>query len=1023
MGRFQHFPGAGNSALVRQLHDSVSGEVRFDAGTRALYTMDASNYRRVPEGVVRPRTIGDVVATVAACREHDVPIVVRGAGTSIAGNATGTGVVIDTSRYLTGIAEVDPERRIARVEPGVVLADLQAAAAPYGLRFGPDPSTQTRCTLGGMIGNNSCGSHSVAWGTTADNVEELDVLTYGGTRLRVGRLGDGRLSGGTGGAADGGTGSGTGGVASGAGDRAGDGTGTPAGRAIGHMLGELVDANLALIRQRFFTMPRRVSGYSLDWLLPERGAHLARALTGTEGTCVTVLGATVRLVAMPAARVLLVLGFPDDVTAADAVPALLPSGPLTVEGLDRRLLELARTSVPDLPRGGAWLFAEIGGESAAEAADRAVAIARSLGHDAGAFSVLREPAAQRAAWRVREDGAGLGTRLPDGSEAWPGWEDAAVPPERLGAYLREFRELLTRYGLHGLTYGHFGEGCVHVRIDFDLITRRGVSAFREFVLEAGDLVVAHGGSPSGEHGDGQARAELLERMYGPEVVRLFERFKAAWDPDDKMNPGMVVRPYRVDENVRFAAMAGREPRTVLAYAEDRGSLRQAARRCVGVGRCVTKDGGVMCPSYRATKDEKHSTRGRARLLFEMISGEVVTGGWRSPEVHEALDLCLACKGCARDCPVTVDMAAYKAEFLHHYYEGRLRPAAHYSMGWLPLWLRLLSSMPGGTGALNAAARRAPLAGLAKRVGGIAAERALPSLAREPFTAWWRRRAASSLAPSRRTPSLRTSGRADHRAEHPEHPEHHDRAERPALVLWPDTFTNYLSPEVGRAAVSVLEAAGWRVVLPPKPVCCGLTWFSTGQLGIARSVAGRTLEVLRPALEAGLPVVGLEPSCTAFFRSDLTELLPGDGLATRLAELTRTFAETLTGDLPRPGGLDEVFRTDPYGTAAVSAIAQVHCHQYAVLGFDADMTAAAAAGIGVMVPDTGCCGLAGDFGFARGHYEVSVACAERALLPAIEAAPATTFVLADGFSCRTQIAELSDRRALHLAEALCARLPA
>lgn len=974
-----------DSGLVRRLRDDVSGDVRFDTGTRALYTMDASNYRRVPAGVVLPRSADDIVATLDACRAYDVPVVVRGAGTSIAGNATGTGIVLDTSRYLTRIIDIDPDSRTARVEPGVVLADLQAAAAPYGLRFGPDPSTQNRCTIGGMIGNNACGSHSVAWGTTADNVEELDIVQYDGTRRTVGRI-----------------------------DALHD-------AGLRDTLTTLVEDNLTLIRERFFPLPRRVSGYSLDWLLPERGGQLARALTGSEGTCVAVTGATLRLVPVPAAAVLLVLGYPDDVTAADAVPTVLECGPLTVEGMDRRLLELARTRVPDLPAGGAWLFVEIGGDSASDAADRAHAVARTLGHRH--YSVLRDPAAQRAAWRVREDGAGLATRLPDGSEAWPGWEDATVPPAVLGTYLREFRTLMSRYGLHGLTYGHFGEGCVHVRIDFDLTSRLGVTAFREFILEASELVTGHGGSPSGEHGDGLARSELLARMYGAEGVRLFERFKAIWDPGGKMNPGMIVRPSRVDESLRFDALAAGprrnpdsgagpgagEPRTVvLGYENDRGSLRQAARRCVGVGKCVTRTGGVMCPSYRVTRDERHSTRGRAHLLFEMLSGDLVPGGWRSTHVRDALDLCLACKGCARDCPVSVDMATYKAEFLHHHYLGRSRPASHYSMGWLPLWMLLMSTVPGAPGAFNAAARGRILGSLLKQVGGIASKRRLPEVTGEPFTRWFARwvRSAAATAPRRSWRRRRTRRRGRSAA-----------PGRGTVVLWPDTFTNYFSPGVGRAAVAVLEAAGHRVVIPPAPVCCGLTWFTTGQLTVARTVASRTLEVLRPALEAGLPIVGLEPSCTAFFRSDLTELLPGDERARRLASSIRTFAETLTRD----GALAEVFA----GTGAppsTSAIAQVHCHQYAVLGFDADRAAAAAAGIDVEVPDTGCCGLAGDFGFARGHYDVSVACAERVLLPAIDAASPTTLVLADGFSCRTQIEELSGRRARHLAEALHERLP-
>ncbi|KWX01308.1 dimethylmenaquinone methyltransferase [Carbonactinospora thermoautotrophica] len=937
--------------LERWLRETIAGTVGFDAGSRALYSMDASNYRRRPLGVVLPRDVDDVVATVAACREFGVPVVPRGGGTSIAGNATGEGVVIDTSRHLTRILQLDPDRRVARVQPGVVLDDLRAAAARYGLTFGPDPSTRSRCTLGGMIGNNACGSHSVAWGTTADNVEELDVLLYDGTRLRVGPVPRAEL----------------------------DRLAARPGRAgqVYAALRDLAYRNLAVIRQELGRFGRQVSGYGLHHLLPEHGHHVARALVGTEGTCVTVLEATVRLVEAPRARALLVLGFADDVAAARAVPELLPLRPLTVEGIDDLLVEalLARGRRPGvaLPDGRGWLFVEVGGDSPEEAVDRARQITAALGRQGSAL-VVSDPAEQRALWRIREEGAGLATRMADGSEAWPGWEDAAVPPERLGDYLRDFKALLARHGRRGVTYGHFGEGCVHVRIDFDLITPAGVAGFRRFLEEAADLVVRYGGSLSGEHGDGQARAELLPRMYSRDVIELFERFKAIWDPDDRMNPGVVVRPHQVDDHLRFAAV-GRGPRTVFAYPDDGGDFAAAMRRCVGVGKCrdAHPPGGVMCPSYQVTREEKHSTRGRAHLLYEMLAGDLVTAGWRSPEVREALDLCLACKGCKSDCPVNVDMATYKAEFLHHHYAGRVRPLSHYSMGWLPVWARLASVAPG---LVNAVTGRPALARVVKRLGGVAPERDIPRFADQPFTRWFRRRPAP--APAGRT-----------------------------VLLWPDTFTNHLDPGVGRAAVAVLEDAGFRVVLPERPVCCGLTWVSTGQLGIARRVMRRTLDTLGPVLDAGVPVVGLEPSCTALFRSDLPELLPGDARARALAERTYTFAGFLAEHAPdwAPPRLDR------------PAITQVHCHQHAVLGTAAEEELLRRAGVANQRLDSGCCGLAGDFGFERGHYEVSMALAERVLLPAVRAADPGTLVLADGFSCRTQIAQGAGRRALHLAEAL------
>ena len=910
-------------------------EILTDAATLALYTTDASNYRHVPRGVVLPRTVDDVVAAVAEARARDLPVIARGGGTSVAGNACGPGLVIDTSRHVGGVLSLDPEARLARVLPGTVLDDLQAAAAPHGLRFGPDPSTHSRCTLGGMIGNNACGSHSVAWGRTVDVVRSLDVLLYDGTRLRVGRD-------------------------------------EPAEGRIFDELRALVRDNLALLRKELSTWPRRVSGYGLEHLLPENGFDVAKALVGSEGTCVTILEATVSLAELPKRRVLAVLGFASDIAAADAVPSILPWSPLTVEGVDAELVAMLPGRAGDLPPGGAWLFVELAGDDPGE---RARALAASL--DLTGFVVLDDPAAQRRLWRIREEGAGLATRLADGSEAWPGWEDAAVPPERLGAYLREFKALMRAHGRRSVVYGHYGEGCLHLRLDFDLLSASGVADFRRFLEEAADLVAAHGGSLSGEHGDGQARSELLSRMYSPEMMDLFARFKGIFDPAGRMNPGILVAPRPVDANLRVRpAPSSIEDAVFLGYPEDRGSFGQAMRRCVGVGKCRnTSGGGVMCPSYRATREEKHSTRGRAHLLAEMLNGEVITDGWRSSEVREALDLCLSCKGCLSDCPVDVDMATYKAEFLHQHYRRRPRPASHYSMGWLPLWLRLSARVPRMANAVG----RSPLAHWVKRLGGIAPERALPVFASSPFT--------------RTRADLRRRASGERR-----------------VVLWPDSFNNYLTPSVLEAAYEVLTAAGYDVVLPDRGVCCGLTWVSTGQLGVARRVLDRTLAVLAPYLEDGYEVAGLEPSCTALFRGDLPTLLPGDTRAELLAARTFTFAELLAR------------APIPFANLDLDAITQVHCHQHAVLGFGADESALAAAGVRNTTLDSGCCGLAGNFGFERGHYDVSKAVAEDRMLPAIRATSPETVVVSDGFSCRTQIAQESGRTPVHLAELLRRALP-
>ncbi|HZZ51700.1 MAG TPA: FAD-binding and (Fe-S)-binding domain-containing protein [Pseudonocardia sp.] len=947
------------TALRDQLARTVGGDVRFDVASRAMWSADASNYRRVPIGVVRPRDAGDVEAAVAICREHGVPVLPRGAGTSIAGQAVNTAVVLDFTKYMNRILEIDPDARTARVQPGVVCDALRDAAAPHGLTFGPDPSTHNRCTIGGMIGNNACGSHSVAWGKTVDNTHALEVVTYQGDRLEVG-------------------------------SGAAEGTG-----AIPDALRALGAKMAADVRESFPDLTRRVSGYNLDQLLPG-SVDLAKAMVGTEGTCATVLAATMRLVESPAVRALVVLGFTDAYAAADHVMTVREHHPLTIEGMDSGLIAVLRQQHPNetasraLPEGGGWLYVETGGDTVADAEAAAHAIARAMKPYGASNLVVSDPAKMKALWRIREDGAGIVTRSPDGGEAWPGWEDAAVPPERFGSYLREFDRVLERHGRKGIYYGHFGDGCLHVRIDFDLLTKPGIANFRAFMEDAADAVVAHGGSLSGEHGDGRARSELLDRMYPKQIIAGFEEFKAIWDPDDRMNPGCIVRPAKMDDDLRiFVGMPTLKDQPILAFRHDQGSFNRATRRCLGVGRCVTGSGGVMCPSYRATGEEMHSTRGRARLLFEMAAGDVIKDGYGSDEVAEALDLCLSCKGCKRDCPVGVDMAAYKTEFLAQRYKGKVRPLSHYSMGALPRWLRLASRVPGLPRVLNAAAARPALAGLAKRLGGIAPERAIPALASRTFTAARGSASGRSRLSARRAEALGTAG-GDVRAGESMAP----TRPRRRILLWPDTFTDHFDPAIARDAVAVLTSLGYQVEVPDRPVCCGLTWFSTGQVDAARRVVGKTLRTLRPWLADGVPVVVLEPSCAAALRADIPELFTDHRGADALAGAVRTFAEVLAEHTDELAG-----RTRESG---LRALVQLHCHQHADLGAEADRTVMAALGISAEVLDSGCCGLAGNFGFEKGHYEVSMACAERVLLPAVRAADADTAVLADGFSCRTQL---------------------
>jgi FAD/FMN-containing dehydrogenase/Fe-S oxidoreductase len=935
--------------LAADLRSHIAGEVRFDAGSRAAYSTDASNYRQVPIGVVVPRSPDDAVAAVAVCREHKVPVLSRGGGTSLAGQCCNAAVVLDWSKYCTGMQSLDAEKGTAVVEPGIKLDALNDALESTGWMVGPKPSTHVSCTIGGMIGNNSCGSTAQAYGKMADSVRALEILTYDGLRCWVGDTSGDEFDR----------------IIAGGGRRA----------EIYRGLRALIDEYADDIRARYPDIPRRVSGYNLDSLLPGNGFHVAKALVGSENTLVTVLRAELALVRRPAASALVLLGFDDIAAAADAVPAVLDHDPAALEGLDHRLVELehsrrlAEQALHQLPRGRGWLMVQIDGDDQDDADHKAKsmveAVQRSASCDA---AVLDDPRHKKQVWAAREAGLGATAYPPTGPETHEGWEDAAVPPQRLGDYLRDFRGLLDRYGFGTASlYGHFGQGCVHTRIPFDLRTAEGIASYRRFVTDAAHLVVHYGGSLSGEHGDGQSRGELLPIMFGDRVVQAFEKVKALFDPGDHMNPGKVVKPYRLDQNLRFGTgYLPIEPATAFAYPQDGHRFSHAAARCVGVGKCRGHESGVMCPSYRATGEEHHSTRGRSRLLFEMLQGDVITDGWRSTEVREALDLCLACKGCLSDCPVNVDMATYKAEFLHHHYMHRLRPMAHYTMGWIPLWARLAAVAPR---MINALTHSPGLDTAVKAVGGIDPQRPLPRFAPQRFTHWWReqRRPAGSAG---------------------------------TVVLWPDTFTNNFDPAIARDAVEVLEDAGFTVTVPEKALCCGLTWISTGQLTVAEKVLRRTLRALRPALRTGTPIVVLEPSCAAVFRSDALDLLHGDEDAHRLAEQTYTIGELLREKAPD---------WHPPKTTG-RAVVQPHCHQHAVLHYDQEKALLDDAGVDAEILDAGCCGLAGNFGFERGHHDVSVACAEDKLLPALRELSDSTMVLADGFSCRTQIRDLTDGHA-------------
>ncbi len=945
--------------LTSELERRTGAAVRFDDGSRAIYASDLSHYRQIPIGVVIPRTVDDVIETVAICREHRVPILARGAGTALAGQTCNVAVVLDFSKYLNRLLELNPRQRFAWVEPGIINDQLRDAAEEHNLTFAPDPATHKYCTLGGMIGNNSCGPHSVLGGKTSENIDELDILLYDGTRMTVGATTPRELD-----------------RIVRAGGRKGE---------IYRQLRDLRDTYLEDIRTGFPQIPRRVSGFNLDSLLPENGFHVARALVGTESTCALVLRAKTRLIESPHHRVTLLIAFGSIFEAADLSPQLAELGPIAIEGFERRVIEnsrLAGKHMPGLdlyPPGEAWLLVEFGGDTPAHAlaaARKAEAwLGRRPGHHAG-HRLLVDPAQQRNAVEVRE--LGLGTSQVPGKQqpTWGGWEDAAVDPKQLGGYLREFYALADRFGYFIVLFGHFGQGCLHCQLNFDLRTTEGLAKYRAFVTEAAHLVVRHGGSLSGEHGDGQSRAELLPIMYSPRLIEAFREFKRIWDPAGKMNPGKVVDPYPLDSHIRMGPDYHPAPvLTFFQFPDDQGSMSAATERCFGIGKCRSLEGGTMCPSFHVTRDEQHSTRGRARMLFEMLRGELLPQGWQSPEVKEALDLCLACKGCKGDCPVSVDIATYKSEFLAHFYEEHKRPMAAWSMGQIDSLARLGSFAPS---LANLATQTPGLASVAKTLAGVTQHRPMPAFAPQTFRRWF----------ESRTPGERAGARG-------------------TVLLWADTFNNHFTPHTAQAAVRVLEDAGFRVQVPRQHLCCGRPLYDFGFLDQAKRYLYTILNTLKDEIAAGTPIVVLEPSCASVFKDELVNLIPHDPVARKLQALVHLF----------PDFLDNVGYKPAQLPAGSRAILHGHCHQKALWSMTPENRLLQAAGLRTEVLDSGCCGLAGSFGYEAGHHEVSMAIGNRVLLPRVREADRKTIVVSDGFSCRQQIAHGSSRTAMHTAEVL------
>jgi FAD/FMN-containing dehydrogenase/Fe-S oxidoreductase len=950
---------AAAAELESELKRGLKGEVRFDRGSRALYATDASNYRQIPIGLVVPRDEEDVVAAVAACRKFGAPVLPRGAGTSLAGQCCNVAVVLDFTKYMNQILELDADRRFARVQPGVVLDALRNRTEAYQLTFAPDPSTHSRCTIGGMIGNNSCGTHSLLGGKTVDNVEELRILLYDGSQTTVGLTSESELE-----------------TIVARGDRRAE---------IYKALREIRNEYADLIRTRYPKIPRRVSGYNLDELLPENGFHVARALVGTEGTCAIVLEAKLKLTHSPQHRVLVALGYEDGFHAADDVPQILEFRPIGLEGFEGSIVDGLRrkgaANLDLLPAGGGFLLVEFGADGAAEANEAALQMMERLSEVSNPPAMRLYSAKEaKAVWQIREAGPRAAAFAPGAPAEWEGWDDAAVAPEKLGAYLRDIRGLMNKYQYHGAFYGHFGHGCVHMRVTFDLESETGIRKYGEFVERAADLVVSYGGSLSGEHGDGQSRAALLPKMFGSELVRAFAKFKRAWDPENKLNPHKVVDAHVPTENLRLGAdYRPLNPETHFEFPNDEGSLAKATLRCIGLGACRKNDGGTMCPSFMATREEEHSTRGRAHMLFELLQGEVLRDGWKDEHVKKSLDLCLSCKACKSECPANVDVATYKAEFLSHYYENTRRPIRAHVFGRIDRWARLASAAPGVANFVGQAPGFRHLLGL---ILGLAPERRLPQFARPSFRHW----------AQRHRPMLF---------------ENKLIADKRRVLLWIDTFNNYFHPETGRAVLEVLEKAGFVVKCPQVVLCCGRPLYDFGMLAEAKEYLTQVMNILGAEIDAGLPIVVLEPSCASVFRDELCNLFPRDPRAKRLQQQAFLLAEFLENHAP------------DYVPPALSGqvLLHGHCHHKALLKMRDEESLLRRTGASVECPDAGCCGMAGPFGFERDKFAIAQAVGERVLLPAVRSAQPETLIVADGFSCREQIRQSTGRTAMHLAEVL------
>lgn len=945
-----------------QLTRMLQGECDFSAAGVALYTTDASNYRQVPLGVVYPHTVDDLVNTATLCKTFSLPVLLRGGGTSQNGQGVNEAVVVDCSRYLTRVLDIDVENQTALVDPGVICDALKQHAEVHGLTFGPDPGTHSRCTLGGMIGNNSCGPHSMLAGKTVENVLQLEILTSDGARFWVGPTSDQELEK----------------IVAGTDRRA----------AIYRELVSIRDEYQQLIRQRYPNIKRRVSGYNLDQLLPENGFNVARALVGSEGTCVTVLQARVKLIEKPLHTRLIVLGFEDIYTAGDSVAEILPFAPIAMEGLDWGIIgglkerNLKQAEIALLPEGQAWLMVELSGNSAENLTQLCHQFETAMGLSKKVKSVLSvvDAANTAAIWSIREQGASA-TAMSlhvDDPDPVVGWEDTAVDPLQLGDYLREFSALIQRYGYTSSLYGHFGDGCIHARITFDTRSAEGISQWRKFSVEIAELVVQFGGSLSGEHGDGQAKGEFLPVMFGPELMYAFRRFKQIWDPEQRMNPGKLIDAYKMDENLRYGAdYKLPETTTILHFKDDVGGFSRATERCIGMGKCRAQS-GAMCPSYQATQEEKYSTRGRAHLLHEMVRGEVIKDGWDNKAIVDSFEHCLSCKACKTECPTQVDIATYKAEFLAAHYAHKRRPLNHYPLAYIGNLLPKISRFSWVFNKLQAGITGQ----LAQKFLGLSDAKGLPKLASQSFTSWVKKHA------HRQDKQFHWFGAQD----------------QPTVVLWADSVNNHYRPALLQSAVNVLLKSGHQVAVAKQHFCCGRPLYEYGFLAQALKQLTVILESFHCKLPAGCSVIVLEPSCLSVFKDELLSAFPED---TRALDL-RKRAKTLTR-----------FLSESSVTLAKqlnSGILHLHCHDKSLGISSHEREWMLRCFKDLQEPESGCCGMAGTYGLKKQTRAIGQRLYERRLKPAIDNAANNAVVVANGFSCYEQMMDgQSDRWVLHPVE--------